>query len=83
MEGNAMRKKKPAFVIAFDETTQAMAIDRFCTQNGLPGRLIPVPREITAGCGLAWKAEPKDESMLMEALKIEGIQWSSTHILEL
>ena len=45
------RKKKPTFIIAFDATTQAMATDKFCTKNGLPGRLIPVPREITAGCG--------------------------------
>ena len=78
-----MRKKRDAFVIAFDETTQAMAMDRFCTQNGLPGRLIPVPREITAGCGLAWKAEPKDEPVLMKVLEKEEIIWSSTHMLEL
>lgn len=38
------RKKKPTFIIAFDATTQAMATDKFCTKNGLPGRLIPVPR---------------------------------------
>ena len=55
------RKKKPTFIIAFDATTQAMATDKFCTKNGLPGRLIPVPREITAGCGFAWKAAPEDE----------------------
>lgn len=78
-----MRKKRPAFVISFDETTQAMAMDRFCTQNGLPGRLIPVPREITAGCGLAWKAEPKDEPVLMAVLEKEGIAYSSTYMLEL
>ena len=33
------RKKKPTFIIAFDATTQAMATDKFCTKNGLPGRL--------------------------------------------
>lgn len=42
-----LRKKKPAFIIAFDATTQAMATDKLCAKNGLPGRLIPVPREIT------------------------------------
>lgn len=40
------RKKKPTFIIAFDATTQAMATDKFCTKNGLPGRLIPVPAEL-------------------------------------
>ena len=67
------RKKKPTFIIAFDATTQAMATDKFCTKNGLPGRLIPVPREITAGCGFAWKAAPEDETILIEALTKEGI----------
>ena len=52
-------------------------------KNGLPGRLIPIPREITAGCGFAWKAAPEDETILIEALTKEGIEWASTHILEI
>lgn len=28
-----------------------------CHAAGLPGRLVLVPGEITAGCGLAWMAE--------------------------
>lgn len=31
-----------------------------CGQHKIPGRLIPVPREITAGCGLAWKMLEED-----------------------
>ena len=27
---------------------------------GNPGRLIPLPREISAGCGLAWRMLPED-----------------------
>jgi len=64
-----LRKKKPAFIIAFDATTQAMATDKLCAKNGLPGRLIPVPREITAGCGFAWKAAPEDETILISTHK--------------
>ena len=26
----------------------------------VPGRLIPLPREISAGCGLAWRMLPED-----------------------
>lgn len=78
-----MREKKPAFVIAFDATTEAMAADKHFTKKGLPGRLIPVPREITAGCGLAWKAAPDDRSILMAELEASHIHWSSTHILEI
>ena len=51
-----MRKKKLQLIISFPGTTAAMAAESFCTEHGLPGRLIPIPREITAGCGMAWKA---------------------------
>ena len=59
-----MREKQPALILTFASTTQAMAVERFCGQNQLPGRLIPVPKEITAGCGLAWKAGVEQEDIL-------------------
>ncbi|MCI6859184.1 MAG: DUF3343 domain-containing protein [Eubacterium sp.] len=78
-----LKKKKPAFIIAFDATIQAMAADRHAAKCGLPGRLIPVPREITAGCGLAWKAEPEEEELLLSSFKKAGIKWASTHVLSI
>ena len=54
-----MRNKSPALVISFTNVTEALAVEKFCQEQGLPGRIIPVPREITAGCGLAWKAAPE------------------------
>ena len=53
-----MRQKQPALVVTFSTTSEAMAAEKYSGERGLPGRLIPVPREITAGCGLAWKAPP-------------------------
>lgn len=49
------RQKSPAIVLSFEKTTDAMAEEKYCLANNLPGRLIPIPREITAGCGMAWK----------------------------
>ena len=77
-----MLKKKPTLIITFDTTTQAMAMEKFCAQWNLPGRLIPVPREITAGCGLSWKALPEEKDRLIEALTQAGMQWAQCHILE-
>ncbi len=51
-----MRPKSPKIVITFHTTTTAMAMETACHAAGQPGRLIPVPREITAGCGRAWSA---------------------------
>ena len=77
-----MRAKKPTLVITFATTTQAMAMEKFCTQQNLPGRLIPVPREITAGCGLSWKARPEEQELLLEALSEAGLKWEQCYILE-
>lgn len=76
-----MLRQEEALILTFDETTQAMAAERYCMEHHLPGRLIPVPVAITAGCGLAWKAKPEDQLVLCNALTAAGIQWTSAHIL--
>ena len=68
-----MLKKKPTLIITFATTTQAMAMESFCARENLPGRLIPVPREITAGCGMSWKAEPADRAALEAFVAEKGI----------
>ena len=78
-----MRAKKPTLIITFATTTQAMAVEKFCAGNGLPGRIIPVPREITAGCGLSWKAAPEDRDQLADALKESGLGYEEIHIIEI
>ena len=78
-----MRKKQPTLVITFATTTQAMAMEKFCMTQGLPGRLIPVPREITAGCGLSWKADPADKDTLEAALTQHDMKWQEMHIIEI
>ena len=73
-----MREKTEKCVVTFRTTTGAMAMERLCREQGVPGRLIPVPRSITAGCGLFWAA-PREareavEDLVMEAhLDVDGI----------
>ena len=78
-----MLKKKPTLIITFATTTQAMAMEKFCAERKLPGRLIPVPREITAGCGLSWKALPEEKDLLIAALAEGEMKWAECHILEI
>ena len=63
-----MRQKRPALILAFDSSSQAIAAEKLFQENGLPGRMIPVPAQISAGCGLAWKAEPDEKQALLDAL---------------
>lgn len=52
-----MIEKKLSLVISFNKTVDAMAVEEYCLKNNVSGRLIPLPKEISAGCGLAWKCE--------------------------
>lgn len=64
-----MRTKENKLVISFASTTAAMAFEAACKQQGVPGRLIPIPSEITAGCGLAWCADPCDQEKVRVAIQ--------------
>lgn len=77
-----MRQKKPALIVTFATTAAAMEAESFCLGRQFPGRIIPVPREITAGCGLAWKAPPEAEAQLADALRGAGLAWSAMQVLE-
>ena len=46
-----MIEKKRWLLITFHTTSEAMAMEQRCQEAGLAGRLIPVPRTITADCG--------------------------------
>ena len=47
-----MREKKQWLIVTFYTTSAAMAAEKACGKAGLPGRIIPVPREITADLSL-------------------------------
>ena len=73
-----MRERQERFVVTFATTTGAMAMERACRAAGLPGRLIPVPRSITAGCGMCWSAPPAaqaelEDLVVREKLDVDGL----------
>ncbi len=70
-----MRTKRLRVILTFPTTTAAMAMEKACMSCGAPGRLIPVPREITAGCGMAWAAAPKEKDLLLAVAEKNGIAW--------
>ena len=68
-----MIRKQQRVVFTFHTTTDAMATENLCKEKKLGGRMIPVPGEITADCGLAWCAEPQLEEALRCALNSANI----------
>lgn len=64
-----MRIKEKYAVITFQSTAQAMAMEKYCMAQQIPGRLIPVPTEITAGCGLAWRIRSEEYPAFQERME--------------
>ena len=78
-----MRKKTAKLVITFPNTSAAMALDAFYTSAMGPGKLIPVPGQIAAGCGLAWCDLPSSEEVLRKIMEEKGIPFSSIDYLDM
>ncbi len=49
-----------------ETTTQAIGMESACKKHQIAGRLIPVPKEITAGCGMAWMTPLENEESVVQ-----------------
>ena len=71
---DVMREKKLYQVLTFHTTDAAMEMEAFCKQNGIAGRLMPVPRRLSAGCGIAWRMEAKVYAQYQTVIANCGIE---------
>ena len=69
-----IRKKQPRLIVTFPTTAAAFQMEQ-------AARLIPVPRELTAGCGLAWRDEPEQEAALRALLAAKVIAHEAICVL--
>lgn len=74
-----MRKKELKLVITFHTTADAMAMEKACKAQNVPGRIIPVPRAISAGCGLSWCANLDERDKIKAMMEKNGIQEENMH----
>ncbi|MDO5135024.1 MAG: DUF3343 domain-containing protein [Eubacteriales bacterium] len=68
-----MREKEQKYIVTFHTTTGAMKMEKFCKEHDYPGRLIPVPRSISAGCGLCWAAPLSQRERIHEMIFAQGM----------
>ena len=76
-----MRTREEKAVITFHTTAAAMAAEKACKEAGLPGRLIPVPRQLSAGCGFAWCSGPECKQKLEELLRERKVEYEESCVL--
>ncbi len=74
-----MRKKEIRTVITFSTTTAAMKMEKTSKGSGFSGRLIPIPSEISAECGLAWKCEKQSEEETEIFLQEKELAWDGIY----
>lgn len=77
-----MRKKEQKVVITFATTTEAIRMEKCCKQEEMPGRLIPVPTAITAGCGLSWCVDPGEKEKVLFMMERVGLNPEGVYELE-
>lgn len=70
-----IRKKEPKVIITFHTTAGAIEMEKNCRAQEVPGRIIPVPRELSAGCGLAWCSPEGEKELLGALLEQRKIEW--------
>lgn len=74
-----MRKKEIRTVVTFSTTTAAMKMEKTSKELEFPGRLIPIPSEISAECGLAWKCVEQSEEETEIFLQEKELAWDGIY----
>ena len=69
-----MRPRRHRFIMTFRTTTDALAVERQCAETRTPGRLIPVPSLISAGCGMCYSAPPEARESVRAAAESAGVE---------
>lgn len=64
-----LRAVQIRFVVTFYNNTGAMAFKEACEERGVAGELIPIPKQLEAGYGLAWSAPLTVRVTLMAAAR--------------
>lgn len=78
-----MREKTPKTVVTFATTSDALAVESKAKATGFPGRVIPVPSAVSAGCGLAWCVPEYQRAALEHALQIYDLSYEGLYTVDL
>lgn len=75
--------KEASLVLSFKTTTAAMSFEKAAKAAGVKGRLIPLPREISAGCGLAWMSRIAEAEALKQFVENNELSYEGKYELDL
>ena len=67
--------KEKNLYITFYTSAEAMATERACKEKQLSGKLVPVPRALSAGCGISWQCSLDLKDDILKMLSNEDIEF--------
>lgn len=77
------KPKQETLVVVFDSTASALAFSNAADDAGLGGRLFPVPRSLSAGCGIAWRDDPAARALAESLVASMGIDDARVIVMDL
>jgi hypothetical protein len=73
-----MKEKHQYSVMLFKSVSYVLKAEKILKKEGLPHKLIPVPKHISSDCGICLRFEPaiqnKIEAALLNKLEVEDIR---------
>ncbi len=74
-----MQEKR--LIITFNTSTDVMRAEKLFKENNIFGKIISIPSEISAGCGLTWESKIELEEKLINILKENDIQYDGIYFI--
>ena len=69
-----MIQKTEQLVVSFNTTTDAIRCEKYCAEQKIEGHIIPVPRILSASCGMAFKAPLSEDDAITKAINSGDIK---------
>ena len=81
--GSSRKNEMQATVVTFYTNADAMFASKVLGSLDNPGRLIPLPRAISAGCGYAWRDDPSKKELVTTTLNNAKVKFENIVDIEL
>ncbi|WP_176893105.1 DUF3343 domain-containing protein [Fusobacterium varium] len=69
-----MMKEEKFFLLTADSTHLIIKSEKILKENGIECRIIPLPSEVKATCGLSIRTDIENKDIVDEILKSNGIE---------
>ncbi|MGI5824361.1 MAG: DUF3343 domain-containing protein [Bacillota bacterium] len=79
--GKKNKEQTKSIIITFHTTYDTMNLNDHFNKAAIKGRLIPVPRSLSASCGIAWQGDTADEEIIKAQINKDKLEIESFNIM--